>query len=96
MAAGRRRAEKAPGGPRLGRVLLLLLGSGVAVAAWLVLVRVAIDVGRHARTAPGGIGWVRTVGVGAGAVLCLLLALALAGRVRQVVAPRRPPGTHRH
>jgi hypothetical protein len=77
-------------------VTLLLVGSGVAVAGWLVLVRVAIVFGRQAQTDPGGPGWARTVGAGAGAVLCLLLAFALAARVREAVAPRRRPGAHRH
>jgi len=94
--AGRRRAKKAPRSTWLGGVLLPLLGSALAVAAWLVLVRLAIDVGRQTRTHPSGLGWARTVGVGAGAALSLLLALALAGRVRDAVAPRRPRGAHRH
>lgn len=98
MSGGRRRAERAPGSGRVLPVLALAAGSVVAAAAWLFLVRAAIDFGRAARSGQGASGWAFTVGASLGAVVCLLLLFTLASRLRAVLRsapPRVAGGRHR-
>ncbi len=73
---------------------MLAAGSVVAAAAWLFLVRAAIDFGRAARSGQGASGWAFMLGASLGAVVCLLLLFALVARLRAVLrsAPRRAPG----
>ena len=98
MPAGRRRAVKVGSSARPGllrRVLLLVLGTLAASAAWVFLVRAAIAFGESARDGRGASGWAMTVGAGAGATLCMLLVFVLVARVRQTLLPKQAPGEHR-
>ena len=75
---------------------LPLAGALVAAAAWLFLVRAAIDFGRAARVDGRAVEWLLTIGTSLGAVLCLLLAFVLVARVREAGAPRTHySGSHR-
>jgi hypothetical protein len=97
VAAGRRRAQKVRASRPPGRLVVLVAGVVLATAAWLFLVRAAIDFGTAARDGTGSAGWTMSVGVGLGATLCLLLVFVLLARLRQLVAParERPAGGHR-
>jgi hypothetical protein len=67
----------------------------VASAAWVFLVRAAIDFGE---AASGSAGWAMTIGAGIGATLCLLLVFVLLARLKDAVPVRqrgRPGGAHR-
>jgi hypothetical protein len=99
VAEGRRRAEKperAHGGGRLRRLALPVAGALLAAAAWVFLVRAAIDFGRTARVDGDASKWLLTVGASIGAVLCLLLAFVLVARARAGAGPRsHHTGSHR-
>jgi hypothetical protein len=75
--AGRRRAEKAPT-PRLPYALLRAFSTVLAGAAWVLLVRTAITLGRAAHDV---LGWGLTVAATVGATMCLLLVFALLARL---------------
>jgi hypothetical protein len=98
VAAGRRRAHKVRATRSPGRLVVLAAGVILAAAAWLFLVRAAIDFGTAARDGRATAGWAMSVGAGFGATLCLLLVFVLLARLREQVAPareRRPAGGHR-
>lgn len=101
MTTGRRRAERAgPGRQRVlrhvtGTVVASLVAILVATAAWVFLVRAAIDFGRSALDGHGPAGWVFTIVAGAGATLCLMLVFVLLARMSDELAPKRPVGGHR-
>jgi hypothetical protein len=98
VPAGRRRAQKATATRPPARLALLVVGVVLAAAAWLFLVRAAIDFGTAARDDGGAAGWAMSVGAGLGATLCLLLVFVLLARLREQVAPargQRPAGGHR-
>ncbi|HET6560670.1 MAG TPA: hypothetical protein VFG72_02255 [Marmoricola sp.] len=61
---------------RRGRVLPSLLGAVVAVAAWVLLVVVAVDFGNRGRDGDA-VAWVFLGLAGLGAAACLVLALFL-------------------
>ena len=86
------------------RVLPLLAGTFAAAAAWVFLVRAAIEFGQAAGNSGRGVSdwaisdWTITIGAGAGAALCLLLVLVLVARLRDalgVTRGDRPHGEHR-
>lgn len=77
---GRRKAPKRPGPGPWATILLLGAGMLVAAAAWVFLVRAAIDFGHAARAGRGSTAWVFTGLATAGAAVCLLLLLVLAAR----------------
>lgn len=81
-------------------VVALLLGVVAAAAAWVFLVRAAIDFGRAAREGHGSAGWALTGGAGFGAALCLLLVFVLLTRAWEQMRsrgrrPRAEPARHR-
>lgn len=84
---------------RLPRVLLLLLGTALATAAWVLLVLQAISLGRDARDGDGTRTWALTGAATVGAAICLMLAFALLVRVRSAwraePEPLRPAAGHR-
>ena len=73
--AGARRAAK-PKRSLQPRLVALGLGAVAALAAWGVLVWLAIDSGRAARGGESG-KWAHLAGASVGAVLCLFLCLWL-------------------
>lgn len=94
MSPGRRHAVRA-GRTRLPAVLLTLLGAAVAAVAWVVLVLLAVHLGRDAHTVAT---WLPPVVATTAAVVCLLLVFALAGRswaVLRGAAPRHSGGKRR-
>jgi nitric oxide reductase large subunit len=99
VAHGRRRAEqaaRASSGGWLRHLALLGVGAVLAAAAWLFLVRAAIDFGRAARVDGEASLWLLTVGSSIGAVLCLLLAFVLVARARAGwAASSHYTGSHR-
>lgn len=81
MVAGRRRAEKKaePGPGRAPYVVLLALGVLAAGAAWVFLVRAAIDFGQIARDGRP-VAWALCAAGTLGAAVCLLLVFVLVSR----------------
>jgi hypothetical protein len=75
-----------------GRALLGALALVAAVVAWVVLVVVAIDLGRSARADGGVTRWLLTVVASVGAALCLTLVFVLLARARDSL---RGGGRHR-
>jgi hypothetical protein len=75
---------------------LNLVAALAAAAAWVVLVRAAIDLGRAARDDPGAMAWGLTVVATVGAALCLLLVFVLLARTRDSWAGRRRRVRGRH
>ena len=81
------------------KLLLLLVGMGVAAVAWVVLVRAAVDFGAEARGGQDK-GWAFMTLASLGAIGCLLLAMVLfirgltaLGLVSQPAA--KAPGKHK-
>ena len=102
VSAGRRRAEKPKRPDRrknLARFALLVLGVLVAGAAWVFLVRAAIDFGGAARDGTTA-AWFVCGAATLGATGCLLLVFVLCariwGRVLASRPPRRTPGGRHH
>ena len=93
-----RPADRGPdAGRRRRRLALLGLGCLAALAAWLVLVAVSIDLGRELRAGDSGTWLVLAVAL-LGAVASLLAALLLGVRLRSSVredSPARAPGRRR-
>lgn len=92
--AGARRGARPP---RQFDKVALLLGLGVLVllAAWAVLVRVAISVGQDARHG-SALDWVLLAAIGLAAAGCLFAALMVAVRVLRrlgIVGPSRSGGS---
>jgi hypothetical protein len=75
--------------------LTLALGTLLAGAAWVFLVRAAIDFGRAARGGGGLPGWLLTVAAAVGATMCLLLVFALLARVWDVLGLKQPHPSRR-
>ena len=101
MSAGRRRAEKkAPPPRRVPYVALLVLGVLASGAAWVFLVRAAIDFGQAARDGRTA-AWAICAGATLGAAVCLLLVFVLTARawallgLRSDYQPRRSSGGRR-
>ncbi len=92
VGAGRRRAERVARRRPSGRALLGALALVAAVVAWVVLVVVAIDLGRSARADGGVTRWLLTVVASVGAALCLTLVFVLLARARDSL---RGGGRHR-
>ena len=76
----------------LGALALLL-----AVAAWVFLVKAAIDFGRTARSDGDVTDWLFTIAATVGAALCLTLVFVLLARTRDALRSRvhHEPGRHR-
>jgi hypothetical protein len=95
---GARRAAK-PKRSVQPRLLLLGLASFVALAAWALLVWVAIGFGRDARGGESG-RWAYLAGASVAAVLCLFLCLwlftTLLRRAGILEDTRRSRQVHRH
>jgi hypothetical protein len=99
--AGRRRAEKRSA-PRAKRpyVVLLALGVVASAAAWVFLVRAAIDFGQLARGGRSA-AWVVCGASTIGAAVCLLLVFVLVSRAWTALGlssdyqPRRSSGGRR-
>ena len=77
---GRRKGPKKSGPGPWATVLLIVAGMLAAAAAWVFLIRAAIDFGHAARAGRGSTAWVFTGLATAGAAVCLLLLLVLAAR----------------
>jgi hypothetical protein len=84
MGGRRRAAAKRSGLGAVSSLLLLVLGVVASVAAWVFLVRAAIDFGH---TALGGQApaWAFAGGATLGAIGCLLLTFVLLARVGRVL-----------
>ena len=80
LTAGRHSAPVAQSRPPVRLLIGYAVGVLACAAAWVFLVRAAIDFGVTARGGEG-VGWVFMVLAGLGAIGCLLLGLLLAGRV---------------
>ena len=102
VSAGRRRADKkaAPRSARLPYVVLLALGVVAAAAAWVFLVRAAIDFGQAARDGQSA-AWAVCGAATVGAAVCLMLVFVLVARgwrmlgLRSEYQPRRSSGGKR-
>lgn len=85
---GSRRVGKHSGartGPsRLPAALPDLAGAVAAAAAWLFLVRSAVEFGSHAETG-GPVTWAFALAASGGAVACLALVLVLASRAARAL-----------
>ncbi len=97
MSVGRRRAQKAAGTGAGRRALLHVLGVLAGGAAWVFLVRAAIDFGRSARVHGSAAGWGFTVVAGVGAACCLMVVFVLLTRLGTALGSRsrHAPGRHR-
>ena len=93
---GRRRAVHAAGARPLRQALVYLVAAVVALAAWVLCVRAAIQLGQDARDSPGVVAWALTGLVTLGAAICLLLVFMLLARVRNSWAARRRRVRGRH
>ncbi len=95
---GARRAAK-PKRTLQPKVVALGLGSLAALAAWGLLVWLAVDSGRSARGGDSG-KWVVLAAASVGAVVCLFLCLwlctLLLRRVGILEEPRPKVQTHKH
>ena len=87
-----RHSAPPPPRPSRRRAALLLVEVVVAMAAWVLLVYLAIQFGPGARTGDHA-AWAMLGTATLGAVLCLFLALVLGARFATVLRERRrPPG----
>ena len=99
VSAGRRRADKKaePGPRQWPHALLVAVGVVAAAAAWVFLVRAAIDFGQAARDGQG-VAWAVCAAATLGAAVCLLLVFVLVARgwallgLRSDYQPRRSSG----
>jgi hypothetical protein len=95
---GARRAAK-PKRSLQPRLVVLCLGAVAALAAWAVLVWVAVESGRSARGGESG-KWAYLAVASVGAVVCLFLCLwlgtLLLRRIGILEDPRPRVQTHRH
>lgn len=103
VSAGRRRAEKvkAQSRPsRLPHLALLVVGVLASGAAWVFLVRAAIDFGEAARDGRS-VAWAICAAATLGAAVCLMLVFALLARIPKAsgllseYTPRRSSGGRR-
>ncbi len=75
---------------------MYLVAALAAAAAWVYLVRLAIELGRAARDDSDAMAWGLTVAATIGAAICLLLVFVLLARTRDAWAGRRRRVRGRH
>jgi len=74
----------------------MVIGATLSGAAWVYLVRAAIEFGRLARDGQS-LAWLFTGAASLGAVVCAVLALVLVARVLRtlgLIRDHKPPAAH--